>query len=59
MNKFETKSEFLARMSAQYDKLDIGLDWAEKISQEIKEMRDKGYNIIVMGDKVKVTLKKN
>lgn len=46
-------------MSAQYDKLDIGLDWAKKISREIKEMRDKGYNIIVMGDKVKVTLKKD
>jgi hypothetical protein len=59
MSNFESKSEFLRRMSEQYDKLYIGLDWAEKISQEIKEMRNKGYSIIIMGDKVKVSLKKD
>lgn len=54
----ESKQEFLDRMAAQYDKQMIGNNWAKSMSENIKHMREKGYNIIVMGDNVKVTLKK-
>ncbi len=54
----ESKQEFLDRMAATYDKQVIGNFWAKSMSENIKRMRSQGYNIIVMGDTVKVTLKK-
>lgn len=45
-------------MAAQYDKQLLGNNWAKSMSENIKHMRKQGYNIIVMGDNVKVTLKK-
>ncbi len=54
----ETKQEFLDRMSAKYDKILQGQQYAQEIEKQIAYIRNQGYNLIVMGTKVKVTLSK-
>ena len=54
----ETLEDYLNRAHERYNKWVIGQNWAKSMSENIAHMRSMGYNIIVLGDTVKVTFKK-
>jgi len=54
-----TKDEFIAEKSLEYDKMVWCNKQAAKLEKKIAAIRAKGYSLIVLGQYVRITLKKN
>lgn len=53
-----TKKEYLKAKSIEYKKLKKAHKIAVKLESKIADIRAQGYNLIVLGSKVKITLPK-
>lgn len=51
----QTKAEFLAEKAAEFDRKVKGDILGAKIERQLSKLRAKGYKVIVLGSKVKVT----
>lgn len=51
-----TKKEYLDNASNHYDKLIKAAKIANKLEKRIIKIREKGYKLIVLGNKVKITI---
>lgn len=51
----QTKPEFLAQQALEYDRKLWASKAAEKLEKKLEKIRAKGFKIIVLGSKVKIT----
>lgn len=51
-----TKKEYLDNASTHYDKLIQAQKLAKKLENKIAKIRNMGYKLIVLGNKVKITI---
>lgn len=57
-NNMQTKKEYLKAKSLEYKQLKNANKIAVKLESRIADIRAQGYNLIVLGSKVKITLPK-
>ena len=55
----QSKKEYLKAQAFKYDMLETAETHAKKLERDIKNIRDLGFKVIVLGSQVKVTLNAN